>query len=505
MVSETHQAALGERAAAHRRIANGALGAIVLAAILLRLVPVLFVPSLNWGDEIFQATEQAHRLVYGTGLVPWEFQLGVRSWLLPGVIAALMEAARLLGDGPDYYLPVISVSFAALAAAPVICCFRWCERWFGLRGAIIGATVVAVAPELVYFGARTLTEVVAAHLLVIALYLLEPDRATPSRRRLFIAGILLGLTGILRIHLAPALALVALWSSARAPRARLPLLIAGASIVAALSGLLDALTLGSPFASIWRYAFYNLYLGVSASFGVKPVIYYAAGELGVWQGGIAALLLFSLLGARQMPLLLAAAAVIVAVHSSIGHKEYRFIYPAILLVAVLAGIGLAQLAAWAAERLAARGLRPVIARYAATGLALSCWCALSWQVWTGPALALARQRGHDMLTAALFVAHSPAVCGIGLYGLDGADWVFYGGYTYVHRALPMYWPKDAAEFARLAPGFDTLLSTKPPPEAGFVTERCFGEVCMARRPGGCTPVPMQPMPFPPPLAAAPGK
>jgi hypothetical protein len=29
----------------------------------LRLVPVVFVPSFNWGDEIFQAIEPAHRLV----------------------------------------------------------------------------------------------------------------------------------------------------------------------------------------------------------------------------------------------------------------------------------------------------------------------------------------------------------------------------------------------------------------------------------------------------------
>ncbi len=47
-----------------------ALVGLVLLSIGLRLVPVLFEPSLNWGDEIFQATEQAHRVVYGTGLVP---------------------------------------------------------------------------------------------------------------------------------------------------------------------------------------------------------------------------------------------------------------------------------------------------------------------------------------------------------------------------------------------------------------------------------------------------
>ena len=94
-----------------------ALCGIVILAFTLRLIPVVIVPSLNWADEVFQTTEQAHRLVYGTGLVTWEFQLGTRSWILPGAIAALMELSRLIGDGPDYYNLSFGVSstFGALA------------------------------------------------------------------------------------------------------------------------------------------------------------------------------------------------------------------------------------------------------------------------------------------------------------------------------------------------------------------------------------------------------
>ena len=196
----------------HRFVRAGLAG-LILLAIGLRLIPIIFVPSMVWGDEIFQASEQAHRLVYGSGLVPWEFQLGMRSWLLPGVIAALMEFARIGGDGPDYYIPLIASSFAALAAAPVICSFLWGRRLFGLFGGWIAGAVVAVAPEAVYFGARTLSETVAAHLLIVALYILEPGYRVTSRRRLFSGGALLGLVFVLRIQLAPALAVVAIWAS----------------------------------------------------------------------------------------------------------------------------------------------------------------------------------------------------------------------------------------------------------------------------------------------------
>src|SRR5215831_5868028 len=86
------------------------LAVLVALAILLRLQPLLVEPSAVWPDEIFQTAEPAHLLVFGSGLVAWEFQLGVRSWILPGIIAGLMELSRALGDGPDYYLPLIATA-----------------------------------------------------------------------------------------------------------------------------------------------------------------------------------------------------------------------------------------------------------------------------------------------------------------------------------------------------------------------------------------------------------
>ena len=179
---------------------------------MLRLQPILFVPSMNWGDEVFQTVEPAHRLIFGYGLMTWEFQLGMRSWLLPGAIAGLMQLGRVLGDGPEYYLAAIAIGLGIVAAAPVVCGFLWCRRWFGLAGGFAAAATIALAPELVYFGARALNEVVAAHLLVVALYLVEPGHPVGDRRRLFAAGLLLGLVSLLRLQLAPAAVLVALWS-----------------------------------------------------------------------------------------------------------------------------------------------------------------------------------------------------------------------------------------------------------------------------------------------------
>src|SRR5262249_20954686 len=44
--------------------------------------------GIYWPDEIYQSLEPAHRLVFGYGLVAWEFVQGARSWLLAGALAA---------------------------------------------------------------------------------------------------------------------------------------------------------------------------------------------------------------------------------------------------------------------------------------------------------------------------------------------------------------------------------------------------------------------------------
>ena len=493
--------ALPVRWAKERQLAAAGLTLLMLTAIGLRLVPILIEPSLNWWDEVFQATEPAHRLIYGYGLVPWEFQLGMRSWLLPGIVTGLMEAARLAGDGPAYYLPVIAAGFAVLASAPVVCCFLWARRWFGLASAFAAAGFVAIAPELVYFGARSLSETIAGHLLVIGCFLLEPGYRVTSRWRLFAAGILLGLVCLLRVHLAPAVVLIAVWANWGSWRERAPALLAGGVAAIASGAMLDWLTLGYPLASLWRNVLFNVVDGVSADFGTAPWSSYLVGELGLWGGAGLFIVLAAVLGARRLPILLAAAIVIVAVHSGIGHKEYRFIYPAVLLLMVLAGLGVGQLTEWGAEWLGGRGVRRHIAEGACAALLLAYAGFLTFGIWTNPTMAQLRSRVQDNLLAMSFAAKLPAMCGIGLYGEEGRDWVLYGGYTYLHRPVPMYWPADQAELTATAPAFDTLLYTLPPPAAlGFEMTACFGKSCIARRSGGCVARSMAAMPFPQPVA-----
>ena len=481
-----------------------ALASVVLLAAALRLIPVLFVPSLNYPDEIFQVSEQAHRLVYGTGLVPWEFQLGIRSWILPGIVAALMELARLVGDGPDYYLPLIAGVFVALAVAPVACSFLWCERRFGLIGGVVGGVTVATMPELIYFSGRTFSEVVSAHVLILAAFVLHPGSRITARGPLFLGGMLLGLGFVLRPHLAPAIAIIGLWYPLGMLRRQVPTIVGGAVIVLLMATLLDWATLGAPLASLWRYTLYNVFYHVSEYYGVEPWWYYGAAELALWQLALAPLLFLLWFGAKQVPMLFVAALAYLAVHSGLAHKEYRFIYPAALLLSIVAAVGLASFVAGPVAVLR-RWLPDTRARPFSAAALIIAWCLLALGVWTGEPLSKLRLRGQGTVLAASFVSHRSDVCGIGLFGFAGEDWGVYGGYTYLHHPVPMYWPKDETELASRAPAFNILLSTDaPPPALGFNEDKCFDGICVWHRPGGCSPAPMARLPMTPKLVGVVG-
>lgn len=498
------EASTRSRLSSKRLLVAGGLACLIAVAVWLRLVPVLVVPSMNWGDEVFQTLEPAHRLVFGYGLVAWEFQLGMRSWLLPGFLAGLMEATRPFGDAPQDYLGAIALALGLLACAPLLCAFAWSRRQFGLIAGCVAAAAVAVAPELVYFGARTLNDVVAAHVLVVACWLVAPGPTYPtvSRRRIAAAGLLLGLVCLLRLQLAPAAAVIALWPPAEGWRLRLPALVGGGLAALVLGAGLDWVTLGYPFASVWRNLYDNIYLGVSSGFSVEPWYFYLAGELGVWLAAAPLVLVPVSLGARRMPMLATAAAVIVAVDSLIPHKEYRFIYPAAVLLMVLAAIGLAELAWSAAERLSRRGIHRRAAAAMCAVAAAGAWAVVAYGASASGVLAPLRQRAHDELTAMSFVRGLPRLCGVGLYGEEA--WVRYGGYTRLHRPVPMYWPKDESALTADAPGFNVLLydEVAPPPQLGFAPVGCFGKVCVGQRPGGCEARATPQMWFPPQLRAA---
>src|SRR5439155_17397736 len=76
-------------------------------------------------DEIYQSLEPAHRLVFGYGLLAWEFIDGARNWTFPAFVAAVFEVARLNGsDDPRDYLGLARLTFSAIGVATAFGAYR---------------------------------------------------------------------------------------------------------------------------------------------------------------------------------------------------------------------------------------------------------------------------------------------------------------------------------------------------------------------------------------------
>lgn len=476
---------------------------VFATAFALRLGAGLLAPGMHHPDEIFQSLEQAHRIVFGYGFVPWEFEHAIRSWILPGLLAGLMRASLVLGDGPHVYLPVIQAFLSALGAAAVTCIFLWAARIAGTVPALVGAAVAVFAPELVYFAPRALTEVVAGHLLVIALYLAFPgdDGISGGRGRLAVAGLILGLAVAIRLQMGPAVAVAGAYALWRLPPERALWIALGGTAAVAFAGLVDWWTWGTPFLSYAQNLRYNIGHGVAAHFGIEPWYQYPALLFVTFGAAFGLLLPFAVAGARAKPLLAALVLAIFVAHQPIGHKELRFLYPLMLLVEALAAIGLAQAVAWLIER-APPGLFPwVPARarlWSAAGLGMLA-LVLAGRMATFiliPDQGLAWLRHRPIIEAAAHVARLPDVCGIGTIGVA---WVWTGGYAHMHRPVPFHETRGAADFAARVPAFNTVVYERARgPVDGFGEGGCFGDRCVAQRPGACVPQPMEALSQQPP-------
>jgi hypothetical protein len=187
--------------------------------------------------------------------------------------------------------------------------------------------------------------------------------------------------------------------------------------------------------------------------------------------------------------------VIVLSHSLIAHKEYRFVYPALPLLLLCAAIGSAELCRWAGRLVTGPSARNALAAFVALA-----WLAGSYAVARTEPGRTEWLRGNAGLEF-MVRAGREARCGVALLG---ARWDMTGGYTALHRDVPLHllylddtehWDTDAFD-AWIAPA-GWLESIPLASRAGFERQQCrhqfahgFDELCYwRRRSGGCAPQP----------------
>lgn len=470
------------------------LALVLLLAAMLRGF-VTWGASAHHPDEIFQYLEQAHRLVFGYGFVPWEYRDGMRSWLVPVALAGPMWLGGTLAPGSLAYL-VLPRMVVALATLGIV----WGAWSLGgrvsRRCAIVAAFVASIWFEQVFYASHTLTETMATAAAIPGIALLQSEQ----RRSLAAAGALLALAALVRFHYAPVLAFLVIWRCGLDWRIWASV-IGGALPVLALSAVVDVAMGMRPYDWILVNFRRNVIENASATYGVSGPLFYLQ-ELGKsWGYAFVPIVFLAVFGGRHYPQLLIAAVLTVGMHMLIGHKEPRFILLATTLVVILAGVGTVALIEMAA----------VERRTLLTGTALLGWVGVSVALALTGEMRLRWSNEAPALSAAIRAGQDPKLCGMATYGMR--YWQS-GGYTFLHRDVPIYPlsasdeitipPIDRASLAMIAGGFDAILTTPvgvpdipkgyrlvtcriPPRLLSNAEEQAGRAICLYRRPGGCDP------------------
>jgi phosphatidylinositol glycan class B len=448
---------------------------ILALAVFLRLVVFHSAPSIYWADEIFQSQEPAHHIAYGPSVVTWEYRLGVRSWVLPAVLAAVMKLTAWMGSGSTGYVFGIAAFFTLISLTAVWFAFAWCRKSFGIDYAILAAFSTAIWFELINFAPRALNEVLAGNLFLPAIYLgsLTSSKSdTENKWRLTVIGFLLGLTACLRIQYAPAALLVAVWIMSHNWRTRwLPVTVT-ALAVAAVFGLVDAMTWHIPFYSYWAHFKENIINHRASGFGILPWYYYF-GSLFVHTGPLA---VFALIGLRRAPILGWISLAVIVPHCFIAHKEFRYIYPVIPILLVLAAIGQIDTLQYFLRKMRWRP-QPRVALALASVFVLACSVGFASRFprW-------AKARGG--LRAFSYLSQDQSACGLAVLDID---WWDTGGYTYLHRPIPLFFLVNPADAATVAESFNRIVQPQSDslPLPGYVASSCRDGICVYRRQGLC--------------------
>lgn len=433
-----------------RLTAARALSLVALALGLgLRAHVVFTDDGINWPDEVYQSFEPAHRLVFGHGLVAWEFLEGARTWAVPGFVAVWLFLCKLVGaDSPAVYVPVVKLVFSVLGLAGAVGAARL-ARAFGARDleAAAGGALWALCAVSLYFSHRAMSENLAAALVPWGLALAW-DEASARRQRL-LGGSLLGLATLARLQVGLLCAVALLVLVARAVGARGKADRWGPSREVALAlgawalvyGLWDAAAWhdapgakwGGLFHSAVVYVRFNVLEGRSAGWGTSPWSYYFV-HLSRAMPGVTLVGALAVLAAarRAWPVVLAVAAFF-ALHVAVPHKELRFILPALPLAAALVGVALSQLP----EQPARLGL--VLVALAALPSTWSHRGLTMGQVGSYPERpdSSAWDDFGPVNRLLLAASRRPDVCGL---RVDAAHLAWTGGSTYLHVKAPLYMP-----------------------------------------------------------------
>jgi hypothetical protein len=419
---------------------------IIVAALLLRLGMAFYSDNFNHPDENFQIMEQAHRIVFGYGFVPWEYRLDARSWIVPGIMSLFLYPFKWLGlDRPDIYVPAIRMAMGVISLFFIFLTYFIASRLHSSGAGLWAAFLTAVWYEMVYFAVRPLSEVWAALFFLWGVALMVSE---PTNRRFFWGTFLICMGMAIRINYIPAgivaIILFISWRDKKMIRT------AAISILASIMaiGLFELITLGRPFVS------YLNFIEVDRTFFMKDAVGTVFSVDYIYFLGYSSLFLFwviwlaGLANWRQSGKLAFICLIIILAHILLPAKahqiDYRHVFLIIPVTLTMGGILIAGLQKYLQNFGLGQALNTVMIMLALEISSAGAMVLLPAQkaVYSGKTIAVYEKPifyNNPHLQAYLHLSGRQNIVGI----YDNSDWWFRsGGYYYLNKNIPIYFPNN---------------------------------------------------------------
>ena len=445
-------------------------------------------------DEIMQYLEPAHRLVFGNGVTYWEYFYGMRSWLVPGLVAGVLKLFDIVGLGqPFWYVGGVKLVFCAISLLIPAGMYFFARWHFGETAARVALLMGAFWYELVGFAHKPMTEFVATALLMSLLALCVRP-ASDKLRVVLTAALLAVLVAAIRVQYAP-LALLVLGLFFLRTGKRMQLALASAMVFVAV-GVFDAIT--------WDGGLFHSYVvNICVNLALGDL---RAGESPAWQFlywlliasmGLVALCVLALPDLRRYGFLLVLIALTLLIHSAQSHKEYRFIFVVIPLWLLISADFVVWFASRASEGRSRMLLGPTSLALAASFAAISLagilnalpYQARVYKAYSGETGIVGFLRNQDPV----FAAYRYLASASGVSAVWQVDRPYFNlpGYYYLHREIPFY---DAdtghlifedskkIEVDEISASVSHIASADPATFVpGYSVEKTFGTIRILRR------------------------
>ena len=428
------------------------LWTLLAAGLALRLLAAFSADWINRADEIMQYLEQAHRFVFGAGFVPWEIRLGARNMLLIAPAVGVMQLCQAVGGGADCHIIGVELFNALFSLAAPASLYFVGRRLYDERAGRIALAMGCLWYEFVVFAPHLIAEQTAAILILCGLACVPPS-AEKGASRLWLAGLLLGLGGLLRLPYIPAAGLLGILILVKMPLRSAPHLLGGALLALAAAGAADFVAWGGFYYSAFAYLeAASLTENFGVVHGVTPW-HIQLRKMAVCSAGLWPLIMIAALADRRRHWLpLGIVAVVLLVHAIVNSNFYTHVILATLILALALG-GIAShppefLRAMfrGGNRLAVAGVFAVVsllgAAHALPGLSGSFWTELRhprFFFYEHPSAPVGRFLSRvppEKMRAALWTAVDP---------------LWTGGYYYFHHSVP-YWHEGLPLHRRMLAG-----------------------------------------------------